>query len=195
MDDGVIKFRCNWIKSDEISYAEIAELNHWRKLMHRKKWIGEYPDGIGYGNISQRDDFHSFLVSGTATGGMPNLDETHYSKVIEYSIENNSLTCKGLIKASSESLTHAMIYSVSKETNAVIHIHDDLAWKQLMFKVPTTAEHVDYGSPEMAIEIRHLFSTSGLPENKILVMGGHRGGIISFGKDLEEAAGILLATV
>jgi hypothetical protein len=38
-----------------------------------------------------------------------------------------------------------------------------------------------------------LFAETALSEEKILVMGGHPEGIISFGNDLEEAGQVLLA--
>ena len=44
----------------------------------------------------------------------------------------------------------------------------------------------------MANEIKRLFDETALNKEKILVMGGHREGIISFGKDLEEAGSILI---
>ena len=44
----------------------------------------------------------------------------------------------------------------------------------------------------MANEIKRLFDQTALSKEKILVMGGHREGIISFGKDLAEAGNILI---
>ena len=132
------------------------------------------------------------MISGTATGGLKTLDENHYSMVTEYNLDTNSITCKGPLKASSESLTHAMVYETSSETNAVIHIHHLELWNKLMHQVPTSNENVPYGTPEMGYEIKRLFEESNLKKEKILVMAGHREGIISFGKDLEEAGNILL---
>jgi hypothetical protein len=47
-------------------------------------------------------------------------------------------------------------------------------------------------TPEMANEIKRLFKETLVAVEKILVMGGHVGGIISFGGTLEEAGKILL---
>ena len=160
--------------------------------MYDKGLIGIYPDGIGFGNISIRCDENTFLISGSATGGIPVLDKSHYSLVTDYNLQTNSLICKGPINASSESLTHALIYESSPSTNAVIHIHNLALWNQLMHKVPTSNEHVPYGTPEMANEIKRLFEKNYLCNEKIIVMGGHEEGIISFGKNLEEAVNVLL---
>lgn len=192
MDEGYIKFNCNWIQSGNIPVNKVAALNVWRDILYNKGFIGIYPDGIGFGNISMRAEEKTFLISGTATGGLKTLDENHYSMVTEYNLDTNSITCKGPLKASSESLTHAMVYETSSETNAVIHIHHLELWNKLMHQVPTSNENVPYGTPEMGYEIKRLFEESNLKKEKILVMAGHREGIISFGKDLEEAGNILL---
>ncbi len=192
MDEGYIKFNCHWIPSNDIALPMVAELNFWRNRMYEKGLIGVYQDGIGYGNISIRLKGKTFLISGTATGGLPTLNESHYSLVTDYDFPTNSLTCEGAVKASSESLTHAAIYECSAETNAVIHVHSLNLWNKLIHQVPTSSAAVAYGTPEMANEIKRLFAETSLATEKIMVMGGHREGIISFGKDLAEAGNILL---
>jgi ribulose-5-phosphate 4-epimerase/fuculose-1-phosphate aldolase len=192
MDEGYIKFNCTWIPSNDIPSDKVAALNVWRNIMYKKGFIGMYPDGIGFGNISMRCDEKTFLISGSATGGLATLNESHYSLVIDYDLSINSVTCVGPLKASSESLTHALIYECSATTNAVIHIHNLELWNRLMHHVPTSNENISYGTPEMANEIKRLFDETALSQEKILVMGGHREGLISFGKDLDEAGNILI---
>jgi hypothetical protein len=96
MDEGYIKFKCNWILSNDIPLDKVAELNMWREIMYDKGWIGLYPDGIGFGNISIRCDEKTFLISGTATGGLPTLTKSHYSLVTNYDLSTNTVTCMGL---------------------------------------------------------------------------------------------------
>ena len=192
MDEGYIKFNCNWILSNDIPLDKVAELNMWREIMYDKGWIGLYPDGIGFGNISMRCNEKTFLISGTATGGLPTLTKSHYSLVTNYNLSTNTVTCMGPVKASSESLTHALIYECSAATNAVIHIHNLDLWNRLLHHAPTSSENISYGTPEMANEIKRLFAETALREEKIIVMGGHQEGIISFGRDLEEAGSILI---
>lgn len=192
MDEGYIKFNCNWIPSDDIPLDKVAALNVWREIFYKKGLIGVYPDGIGFGNISMRCDEKTFLISGTATGGLATLNESHYSLVTGYDLSTNSIICAGPVKASSESLTHAMIYECSAVTNAVIHIHNLDLWNRLKHRVPTSNESISYGTTEMANEIKRLFEETALSKEKIIVMAGHREGIIGFGKDPEEAGNILI---
>lgn len=193
IDEGYIKYQCNWIKSESIDLNRIAELNKWRNKLYQLGLIGEYDNGIGFGNISIRDSqSKQFIISGTQTGNLPTLKEQHYTTVTHFDLEQNSLTCYGPIKASSESLTHATLYQVDPEVNAIIHVHNLELWQKLMYKVPTTKKNVSYGTPEMAKEIIRLFKQDNLIDTKILVMSGHEEGVISFGKNIEEAANILL---
>lgn len=192
MDEGYIKFNCNWIPSNDIPLHKVTELNVWRDRLYKKGLIGAYSDGIGFGNISMKWNEKAFLISGTATGGLAKLNESHYSLVTNFSLSTNSITCKGPVKASSESLTHASIYESSATANAVIHIHNLNMWNSLIHKVPTTNVNIPYGTPEMANEIRRLFEESPLSIEKLIVMGGHQEGIISFGQDLEEAGRVLI---
>lgn len=193
IDEGYIKYNCCWIRSTPIEPHEIKEINEWRDRFHNLGLIGEYSNGIGFGNISIRyGKTGQFIISGTQTGNLSSLSEYHYTLVVNFDLQRNSLTCKGPIEASSESLTHAVIYNANPEVNAVIHVHHLELWERLMNKVPTTSRDFAYGTPEIAEEIIRLFKEDNLMEKKILVMGGHREGIISFGVNLKEAGKILL---
>jgi hypothetical protein len=44
----------------------------------------------------------------------------------------------------------------------------------------------------MAFEILRLFANRDLHRRKVLVMSGHDAGIVTFGKDLEEAFAVLI---
>ena len=191
-DEGYIKFNCNWIEEELPNDLNIDSLNFWRQEMYNQALIGAYNDGIGYGNISQRLPDGSFLISGTATGNIKQLTDAHYTCVTSFDVARNTLTCHGPVKASSESLTHAIVYESLTEVNAVVHIHNKTLWGRLLNKIPTTSAHTAYGTPEMANEINQLLVTTNLKEVKILAMAGHEDGIIAFGKNLKEAAENLL---
>ncbi|MGK7875612.1 MAG: class II aldolase/adducin family protein [Xenococcaceae cyanobacterium] len=192
IDEGYIKYQCNWIYSKPVSKDSIQELNRWRDKFYKIGLIGKYDNGIGFGNISIRcAEPGQFIISGTKTGGLSSLSEQHYTKVIDFDFDRNCLTCSGPIQASSEALTHAAVYEANPEVNAVIHVHHLELWQRLMNKVPTTARDCAYGTPEMAREIIRLCQEDNLRETKILVMSGHEEGIISFGSSLEEAGNML----
>ena len=109
-----------------------------------------------------------------------------------YDFKKNSLTCEGKTVASSETLSHAIIYELSKQTNAIIHIHNNNLWKKLLNKVPTTSKTATYGTIDMTNEIKRLFKQTRLKDEKILTMAGHPDGIIVFGRDLCEAFSVLM---
>jgi len=191
-ETGSIKFNCNWIETEPVDEKTIIEINRWRNILFNHKLIGVYPNGIGYGNISIRLSDKEFLISGTSTGHLETLTNQHYAIVTSYNFAENSVTCQGPVKASAESLTHAAVYEMDPEVQAIIHIHNKKMWDELLDRVPTTLSSVEYGTPQMALEIKRLFLETNLTEQKISVMAGHEEGVISFGKDLEEAGGIIL---
>jgi L-ribulose-5-phosphate 4-epimerase len=193
MDEkGYLKFQCNWAKSGPIDEELIKELNSWRNKLYHKGWIGAFENGIGFGNISIRVVGNIFLITGTETGNLQTLTGEHYSKVVAYNMDKNAITCIGPVKASSESLSHAAIYTKNPLVNAIIHIHSKDLWKKLKNVENTTRPEVEYGTPEMAREIIRLFKETDLAEKRIIVMGGHEDGIISFGFNLDEAGERLL---
>lgn len=196
-DEGYIKFHCVWNKQGSVvSRKELQALNRWRNILYGMGLIGVYDNGIGFGNISLRTRMlGKFIITGSATGQHRKLTGQHYTLVTEYDIPHSSVTCAGPVRASSESMTHAAIYEMSPDTNGVIHIHQLEYWQKLLDRVPTSRREVEYGTVAMAEEIKRLFREMDLEAKKILVMGGHREGIITFGKDLDEAGSYLLAYI
>ena len=191
IDEGYIKFIIEWI-NEPLTEVIPKELMIWRDKMHDLKQIGHYTEiNIGYGNISSKLN-HGFIISGTQTGDFFPIKEEHFTLVSDYDFDKNKVVCKGPIKASSESMTHAAIYEADSTIKAIIHIHNKALWSKLMDNVPTAKKEVPYGTPEMAYEIFRLFEESNVKEQKIIVMAGHDEGIIVFGETLEEAGKIIL---
>ena len=191
MEDGVIKFSCDW-SQEPLGLPVSVELIQWRDKMHQLGLIGVYEKlGVGYGNISIKTP-QGIFISGSQTGHIYPIQGKDFSLIDSYSIEKNQVSCRGEVKASSESLTHAAVYEADDTINAVIHIHHQQLWLDLMDKVPTSSKDVPYGTPQMAGEIKRLFDESTLSQDKIMVMAGHEEGIIAFGKDLEEAGAVIL---
>jgi ribulose-5-phosphate 4-epimerase/fuculose-1-phosphate aldolase len=89
-------------------------------------------------------------------------------------------------------LTHAAIYESDPSVCAVIHCHDSGLWAKLLDRAPTTSKGVAYGTPETAYEIMRLFKETDVRSRRILVMAGHEGGIVSFGKNFQVAFGVLM---
>ncbi len=192
IDEGYVKFRAAWREAPALlGHADlVAARNH----LYQLGLIGEYADiHIGFGNVSKKlENDHQFLISGTATGGIVTVNEAHFCIVEGFDIANNSVSCTGPVTASSESMTHAMLYACDDAIGAVLHVHHRSFWESLLGKVPTSLEEVAYGTPAMALEMQRLMTTTDLPEKKILAMGGHPEGIISIGCDVQEALATLL---
>lgn len=191
MIDGVIKYQINFQPSSPLEASQFAEIESVRKRLFALKLIG-VQDGIGYGNISQKIDQGSFVITGTQTGHLKDLNEIHYSLIEEYNDKNFYLKSSGSIKPSSEALTHGTIYNLHDDISAVIHIHSKSLWKfMLEHGSYLKTKEVEYGSIEMIEEVNRIFSTINPIENPKFVMSGHEDGVMVFGESLEEAEIVL----
>ncbi|MDX9812149.1 MAG: class II aldolase/adducin family protein [Bacteroidales bacterium] len=192
--EGVVKFNCHWNQSGPVISDEQYEIiNYWREILFNMDLIGAYENGVGFGNISMRiRGGNQFVITGSATGEIPELEPGHYVKVTSFNIEDNAVQCVGPLKASSESLTHAAIYSADQGVNAIIHVHSIALWNDLIYKVPTTNPGMDYGTTGLAKDVSRLFGESDVIEKRIIVMAGDRAGLLTFGHDMDEAVNILM---
>ena len=196
MDEGVVKYHCNWEKADPVAAGNTADLMTWRERLHSWGLIGVYENGIGFGNVSVRlGNSCQFVISGTQTAHLSALGPESYCIVTEFNLEQNFLGCRGPVQASSESLTHAALYLHREDVGGIIHVHNPKLWQQLLFKVPTTRKEIPYGTPQMALEMFRLFEEENLADRKILAMAGHEDGIICFGSTLDEAGKVLSAVI
>ena len=181
-----IKFSCERVAAEITSFEGLAELNAHRRKLRQLGLIGVDPNGIGFGNLSVRDGAtDNFYITGSATGGRRELTLADCAKVVACDFERNCVRYEGSALPSSESLSHAAIYKSDVTAGAVIHCHDSKLWAAVLNEAPTTSKAADYGTAEMANEIVQLFTRTDVP--KIIAMAGHEAGILTFGKDLEEA--------
>ncbi|WP_341734311.1 class II aldolase/adducin family protein [Microcoleus sp. EPA2] len=196
MDEGVVKYHCDWTFAEPVSVETIVDLMAWRDRLHSWGLIGVYDNGIGFGNVSVRlGNSCQFIISGTQTAHLSNLGPEFYCTVTEFNLEKNFLGCRGPVPASSESLTHAALYLHRDDVGGIIHVHNPQLWQQLLFQIPTTRKEIPYGTPGMAWEMFRLFEEENLGDRKILAMAGHEDGIICFGGCLDEAGLVLSAVI
>ena len=192
-ETGSVKFTCQQVAVEISRFAGFAELNRYRRKLLELGMIGVNASGIGFGNLSIRNGATSrFYITGSATGGISELMPANCAKVVAYDFARNWLQCEGSAVASSESLTHAAVYESDPTARAVIHGHDMKLWAALLDKAPTTPKRVEYGTPEMAYAVRRLFEATDVEKRKIFVMAAHDGGLVTFGRDLQDAFRILL---
>jgi L-ribulose-5-phosphate 4-epimerase len=200
--EGVVKFQMDYTCGPALPYAELRELNAWRRILFMTNLIGEDPrryGGFGYGNVSMRLDQLSgcgqscFAISGTQTGALAELTREHYAIVQECWPEDNRVVATGPIKPSSESLTHGMIYNLDHTLRYVLHVHSPEIWCcARIFNIPTTRDDAAYGTPEMAEEVRRLFEDTDIRAYSIFAMGGHEHGIVAFGHCVAKAGSVMM---
>ncbi len=191
--EGYTKFICNFTHTDCIKTNEIEELSFYRTKLFDIGLIGSFGNNISYGNISRRTNKNEFIISGTNTGKPKITNKEHYSKVTGWNISKNQIVCEGLIPASSETLSHAAIYEKLDNMNAVIHIHNKILWEKYFNVLPTTSEKASYGTVELALEIRKILADETVLKKGIIILGGHRDGILLFGQSLKEAYNNLIS--
>jgi ribulose-5-phosphate 4-epimerase/fuculose-1-phosphate aldolase len=188
-----IKFTSEQAAAEITPFDGFVELNAYRRKLLQLRLIGVDANGIGFGNVSIRDGAtNNFYVTGSATAGKPELTLADCARVVACDFEKNWLRHEGPAIPSSESLTHAAVYESDAKAGSVIHCHDSKLWAALLNQAPTSSKTIEYGTPEMAYEVTRLFEVTDVQSRKILVMAGHEGGIVAFGKDIEEAFAVLM---
>ena len=76
----------------------------------------------------------------------------------------------------------------------MIHIHCPEIWnytKQL--KLPYTSADIEYGTPEMANEVKRLFNSGQLKDIHIFSMLGHKDGVIAYSESMKKAAQTIIS--
>ena len=197
--EGVIQFDLQWQQTGVIQ-ADLSALNAWRDILWKLELIGEDPQryqGYGFGNVSQRQGTgNQFIISGTQTGQIRNIEELHYALVTRFDPNSNRVTAEGPVRPSSESMTHGVIYSLNESVNCVLHVHSPAIWNAASkLSLPLTRADVDYGTPAMAAEVSRLFSESNVQEQGLFTMAGHLDGVVSFASNVEAAAVTLIKTL
>jgi len=200
--EGVVKFRYDLAEA-KLPFELFSELVLWRNKLFSKGLIGAYKDGpmkgMGYGNASIRAEMlgkKGFFITGSQTGHIEKLPAEKYCFIESYNIAENYVKAFGAIAPSSESLTHAAIYETNEKIGAVVHGHSKEIFSSAKnLGLCCTSRKATYGSVELANEIKAIIEKLGRPEKGIIVTLGHKDGVLSWGKDIEEASKILIETL
>lgn len=207
VDEGAIKFSPRHRESalEARCHGEIvSRLIAWREILARTGLVGQEPGlygGFGYGNVSARVGAPAaprwrrpFVISGTQTSGKACMTLDDFCRVDACDVHFNQVHSRGRVLPSSESLTHGAVYALGSHIRWVFHSHSPTIWRRArQLNIPTTHADVAYGTPQMAAEVERLFRETQLPEVRILAMGGHEDGIISFGRTAREAGETTIA--
>jgi ribulose-5-phosphate 4-epimerase/fuculose-1-phosphate aldolase len=193
--EGVIQFDLHWRQTGVIQ-ADLTALNAWRGILWKLGLIGHDPrryNACDFGNVSQRFvSSQQFIISGSQTGHLAQVDEHHYALVAAFDPNANRVVAQGPVRPSSESMTHGIIYRLDDSVNCVLHVHCPDIWNAAVsLKLPLTCPEIAYGTPEMAAEVRRLFSETDVRKRGVFAMAGHQDGVVAFGTT-PEAAGVAL---
>ncbi len=188
VDDGVVKYSLEFEQTNEIAIKECKKIEKTRKRLYALGLIGAYKNGIGYGNISLRyNNTNEFVITATQTGELKSLKPKHYSLVNHVNFDTFKTYAKGMSKPSSESITHAAIYELDSNINAVIHVHNEKLWDYMLANNYLSTNDTPYGTPEMVEDINDMYKNIDPSLNNAFVMKGHFEGVVTFGKNLKEA--------
>jgi hypothetical protein len=106
-----VKFTHERARAEVTPFDRFAELNACRRKLLQLRLIGVDSNGTSFGNLSVSDGAtRNFYITGSATGGVPELTLADWTKVVAYDFERNWVRYEGSTVPSSESLTHAAIY-------------------------------------------------------------------------------------
>ena len=186
-DEGYIKFSCAHEAAPAPAHPRLHDLMRIRDDLHEWALIGVLPDGIGYGNLSARfAGTPRFVITASGTGLKYPIAAADFCEILAFDIAQNSVTCRGPLPASSESMSHGAVYAARPDANAVIHIHDRVMFRMLLKEgAPQTPADAAFGTPEMARSVGRLVAS--LPPVAVLVMAGHEDGLIAYGPDPQSA--------
>lgn len=205
MTEGVVKFEVHHDEQALPAWApdSLASLLGWRSILVDTALIGQEGGrygGAGYGNISVRvgprsaaRGRRSFLVSGTQTSGRRLVDISDFALVDRYDVGRNIVHSRGLVRPSSESMTHAAIYDHGPHIQCVLHVHAPDIWRSAArLGLAQTPADVEYGTPDMARAFEDILRRR---DSSIVVMRGHEDGVVAFGRDADEAGVALVTTL
>tara|TARA_B100000902_G_scaffold353790_1_gene365505 strand:- start:138 stop:746 length:609 start_codon:yes stop_codon:yes gene_type:complete len=188
IDEGYIKFSFDLVNKDLPDSVQWEELNIVREKLFQSGLIGEYQNGIGFGNVSVRTKKFEFLITGSSTGGIESLQNKDFCLVTAFDLTKNHVQALGRINPSSESMSHGAIYSTNQSIAAVIHIHSPKIYQAMLSQkeTPRTAKDIAYGTPQMGIAISKLVRSGKVPFG-FFATEGHDEGIFAYGRSIDEA--------
>jgi len=201
-NEGVIKFHLDFREGPAPEESLLLELKAWRTRFLELGLIGQDPEryeGYGFGNLSRRlpdQRENAFLISGTQTGHLEELQANHYATVLQCNPAKNQLQATGHIKPSSETLSHGILYQINPEIHWVMHLHSpDIFNNYRDLVLPCTDPSAAYGTPEMAFAIEALAKERENCQSSLLVMGGHQDGILAYGSEAEATGALVIRTL
>lgn len=192
MTEGIIKFSFEFSSRIVPNLKEVDKLNFIRKRLIELGLIGVGRDKISFGNVSHRLGGNSFLITASQTGNKKILQPSDFVIVRNFDINKNQVYVDGIHPPSSESLTHAAVYCAKPFVKIVAHFHHKELWKKLYGIALTTNPEAEYGTIELAKSLFQLLNCRKDKINNIVVLGGHKNGIIVFSENVKELLTLII---
>ena len=199
--EGVIQFNCCLAAPGaELPDDWAQPLLAWREVLCRLELIGQTGaryGGLGYGNVSRRAPGAAggFLITASQTSGIAEAGVEHLVWVRRWDLGRFQVEAEGALPPSSESLTHAMLYTNDPEVNWVLHGHCPDIWQNAAAAgLAAIDADVGYGSPQMAAAVAALLRTHRA-RPLVFVTLGHEDGVFACGGSAEATGGALVATL
>lgn len=191
MDEGVTRYEIDHERTPGPTGPLVEALLVARAAMFERGWIGRDAaryGGVGYGNASVRLSSNAFVITATQTGHIAALGPDDVTVVVSVDHHANRVRCVGPRPASSEAMTHAAVYAAAPTVGCVLHAHIPTPhWMRSLCVLPATHPWVDYGTPAMADEVGRVFAQTDSLARGIFAMGGHEGGLVTFGATPSQA--------
>lgn len=188
IDENCDRYSLRYTRTSEIAVKECNKIEKVRSRLYSLGLIGAYCDGFSFGDISLRyKKKNSFIITSTQTGEFPKLTPNYYSLVKKVDFKKFTTYAIGPAKPSTEAITHACIYALDSQINAVIHIHNEKLWDYMFKNGYLNTKETLYGSYEMYDDIKKMYKDVDPFLNNSFVMKGHYEGIVTFGKTLKDA--------
>lgn len=196
--EGVVQFSYNLARPGAPLPDDVVRpLLAWRSVLRRLTLIGQTPDryaGLGYGNISGRvpGGADGFIITASQTSGIADAGAGELVLVRRFDLRRFRVEAEGALPPSSETITHAMIYTARREVNWVLHGHSPDIWENARAAgLPAVGADIGYGSPEMAEAVAALLRKNRERPLAFVTLG-HRDGVVACGASAGDAGGKLV---
>ena len=159
--------------------------------------------GYAFGNVSVRDPARiadkpaptsaRFFVTASQTTDAPCSAPESWVRIDSFDLARFSVDATGDAPPSSETLTHAAIYSADAAIGWIFHAHAPAIWRaSTKLGLATIGADVPYGSPALATAVERL-ARAQRSRPLLFATLGHEDGVFACGAEVDETAGALVA--
>lgn len=159
--------------------------------------IGRDPqryEGLAFGNLSHRPaGAEGFWVTATQTADRRLLRPQDLVWIDSWQLEQQTVVAHGNLPPSSETLSHAAIHGARAGTALwVLHGHAPSIWQQAAARGWAVT---DVAAANGTLALARALAALATPASGLIVMGGHRDGVIAYGDEADTVLQTLSAAL